>query len=145
MPQTKTLKGYLVVDWKEETHRTRKNKPSKTELSPYELVLPLEVEVHVPDVDTPEISHRLEVPQVQVEQILREQDYDESDLEEWQETAEEILTHTDLEMMSLPEDIPRLVGETMLAATGVPDPSQVEAYIRDRVQYHQDKAARREE
>jgi len=45
----KTIKGWIVIDWKEGTHRTRKSKPGS--LGTNELLAKLSIDVEIPDVD----------------------------------------------------------------------------------------------
>ena len=40
--RSKTINGYLVINWKEEKHRTRKSEPD--DLGPYEISTPLEID-----------------------------------------------------------------------------------------------------
>lgn len=71
--EQKTLRAYLIVNWKEETLRVRKTEPDSARTSPSELALPLTVEIVVPDVDTPEITKRIEVPPARVEDARAEE------------------------------------------------------------------------
>ncbi len=63
----KQLSAFLIVDWNDETIRTRQTDPG-TSLSPYELSLPVEIEVVVPRTETPTIQKRIEVPAVEVQE-----------------------------------------------------------------------------
>lgn len=62
MPE-KTIDGWLVVDWKQGTHRTRQSKPKQSELGSTELLAELSVHVTVPEVDIPTLAVEIDVPE----------------------------------------------------------------------------------
>jgi hypothetical protein len=76
--ETKQYRGYLVVNWRDDEVRFRKTEPTSRRSSPYELAIPVNVAVRVPDVPVPEISAEIEVPPAQViEAVTHERDVDE--------------------------------------------------------------------
>jgi hypothetical protein len=69
--QRKEIETYVVIDYRDESIRTRKTEP--TDLSPYEIVIETSFTVVVPDLPTPELSAELRVPEPKVEEALAEQ------------------------------------------------------------------------
>lgn len=67
---TKNYSGFLIVNWKNDDIRFRQTKPSKSERSPYETPVKTKVAVEVPDLDIPEISTTLQIPEVQVKEAV---------------------------------------------------------------------------
>lgn len=61
--KTKTLKGYLVINWTNDDIRLRKTTPN---VNPTEMALELSIDVKVPKKTIPEISHTIEIPSVQI-------------------------------------------------------------------------------
>lgn len=120
---TKTLKYHLVVDWKKETVRARKTPPSG--IGPFELHIPAELEIEIPDVDVPSISERLEVPQPSVQRIALEAVFDQ-EFPEWADTVDEILDD------AWGESDYTILGYVMEATGGVPAPADVLDYVRTR-------------
>jgi hypothetical protein len=84
----KTITGWLVVDWKGETHRTRKSKPSASELGANELLAELRVNVTVPEVETPTLAVNIDVPKPQVEAAELDA-LDEDELPDWTDEGDE--------------------------------------------------------
>ncbi|GAA0648918.1 hypothetical protein [Salarchaeum japonicum] len=68
--ETKTIEGFLTVNWQDETLRVRKTKPEAGERGRTELVLPISLDVHVPEIDTPVIEGDITVPAADVEASL---------------------------------------------------------------------------
>lgn len=120
---TKTFDYYTVVNWKEEQIRARKTKPGT--LGPFEVSIPSTLTVDIPDIDVPEISDRLVIPQPTVDRIAKEAVFDE-EYPDWVEVAEQVLdTYTD----GTPHF---LLGHIMAETHGAPDPDDVLAYLEDR-------------
>lgn len=84
----KTITGWLIVDWKNDQHRTRKSEPNQSDLGAYELPAKLSVDVTVPEVDTPELALEIDVPEPQVFAAHLEA-IDDEDLPDWSDTAAE--------------------------------------------------------
>lgn len=82
----KTIDGWLVVDWKKEKTRTRKSKPSASELGTNELLAKLNIDVSVPEVDVPTLALEIDVPEPQVFAATLEA-IDDEDLPDWSEAA----------------------------------------------------------
>lgn len=132
---TKTLTAYLVVNWKDESLKTRKTEPSEAKLSPYEIAIPANVEVVVPEVEVPEITARVEVPRANVESGLLEDAAREGDPSIWQAIADEQVEQA----LSDGRDwswglLYELTGKTLTESEVYADPGIVRNYIRDEVQ-----------
>lgn len=70
---TKTVSRYLVYDWRDDKLRTRKSKPSKNDLSPYEQPVSFSFEVRIPEVEIPEVSAVFEVPESDLREVVVDQ------------------------------------------------------------------------
>ena len=127
----KSLSAYLVVDWRDEDLKVRKTKP---ETSPYEVAVPLDLEIEVPEVDVQTLSARLEVPQAHVHKIVQGEVHEE-DLTDWQAEAERILMdYQETGELALDDSIQtQILGEVMMESPGVPDPESVSDYIQVRM------------
>jgi hypothetical protein len=86
MSKSKTITGWLVVDWKSGAHRTRKSKPSSSELGTNELVAKLNVDVTVPEVEVPTLAVEIDVPEPQVYAATLDA-LDEDEMPDWSEAA----------------------------------------------------------
>lgn len=84
----KTIDGWLVVDWRQGTHRTRQSKPSPGELGTNELIAELSIDVTVPEVDVPTLALEIDVPEPQVFAATLEA-LDDEELPEWSTVANE--------------------------------------------------------
>jgi len=127
---TKTLNYYLIVDWKDETVRSRKTAPD--DLGPFELCIDSEIEIDIPDVDTPSISERLDVPQATVDRIALEEVFDR-EMPDFAESVEEVFEEGTPEAMSNHE----VLGRVMERTGGAPDPEKVLNFInqnRERIE-----------
>ena len=133
---TKELTCYLVVDWRDEDLKVRKTKPSKT--SPYEIAVPLDLEIEVPDVDVQTLSAKLQVPQAHLHRIVQGEVHEE-DLTEWQAVAEEQVVADQAALQRAWENgeeekvRDRLLGIVMRESPGVPDPEAVSDYLELRI------------
>ena len=137
MTKTKTLTGYLIANWRDEDLRYRKTKMENP--GPYEIQVPVSLDVTVPQVDVDELSSRLEVPRPSVEQATAA-DIDAEDFPDWHDTAEEAIEFAwtqradALETHPVPESLlDELVGRTVVDAPGVPNPESVRGYLKDRL------------
>lgn len=90
MSDTKNIGGWLIVDWKKGSHRTRQNKPKASELGNNEVMAELSVEVTVPEVDVPTLAVAIDVPEPQVFAATLEA-LDEDDLPDWSDTAIDVV------------------------------------------------------
>lgn len=137
MPE-KTIDGYLVVDWKDGTHRTRQSKPSRSELRTNELLAELEIDVTIPDVDVPTLALEIDVPEPQVFAATLDALADE-DLPDWAETANEVVDREQLAIEhadggDVENLIDRLTARTLIEDPGRPDAEIVREYIDDVVE-----------
>lgn len=69
MPE-QNYNGYLIYNWKKNDARLRQTKPGKSETSPHELPVKVNLNVTVPEVDTREISLDLDIPEVQIREAV---------------------------------------------------------------------------
>ena len=91
MTETKTIAGWLIVDWKQGSHRTRQSEPSAAELGANELLADLKVNVTVPEVDVPTLAVDIDVPEPQVYAATLDA-LDEDDLPDWTDAATDVVT-----------------------------------------------------
>ncbi|MFW5905557.1 MAG: hypothetical protein ACOCUO_01775, partial [archaeon] len=85
--ETKTITGWLVVDWRNGKHRTRQSKPKASELGANEILSKLKVEVEIPEVETTTLSAKARVPKPQVHASDLE-NLDDDELPEWSNVAD---------------------------------------------------------
>lgn len=131
----KNLSAYLIVNWKDETIKSRKTEPSQSKLSPYEIAIPASVEVVVPDVEVPELTARIEVPRANVESGLIEDAAREGDPEAWKEVADDLLDRAVNEGRELDSGlVMELVGMTLTESEVHADPEHVRHYVRRQIQ-----------
>lgn len=126
----KTLDYYLVLDWQAEKITARKTEPDST--GPYQVVIPVEMEVQVPEPDVPTLSAEVQIPEAQVHRAVSESLYDE-DYPAWMETVDSIISQTEDHLAATPEDVNRILGEAMIEAPGAPDPQEVRSHIQERL------------
>lgn len=134
----KTITGYLVVDWRDGSHRTRKSKPSASELGTNELLAELNIDVHVPEVDVPTLAAEIDVPEPRVHAATLDA-LDEDDLPDWTDVADDVIESNGARIQrdassDIDDIVNALVGETMLEVDTHPDPELVRDYIRDVVE-----------
>lgn len=134
----KTITGWLIVDWKNETHRTRKSKPNASELGANEMVSKLKVDVTVPEVEVPTLKAKIDVPKPQVHAAELET-LDGDELPNWTNIADEMIdarsedvieaeTVADYESLVM-----EIVANVMLDAPGMANPETVEEYVHTAV------------
>lgn len=70
MSNNRKVKGYLMYNYKQDKLRVRQTKPSKSDVSPYEIPLRLNLEVNVPDFDIKEISKTIDIPETKVREAV---------------------------------------------------------------------------
>lgn len=95
MTTEKTIKGWLVVDWRNGTHRTRKSKPSASDLGTNDLLAKLEINVTVPKVDVPTLAVDIDVPEPAVYAATLEA-LDDAQLPGWTDIANERLGEVEI-------------------------------------------------
>lgn len=91
MTREKTITGWLVVDWKQDSHRTRKSKPDS--LGTNELLVKISIIVTVPEMDVPDLALEVDVPEPQVRAAALEAPH-EDELPDWSDTATELSSST---------------------------------------------------
>ena len=134
----KTITGWLVVNWRNETHRTRKSKPGATDLGANEVLAKLDIEVHIPEVDVPTLGVAVNVPEPQVHAATLEALDDEA-MPDWTDAAAEIVAEHDqrIEEAALGAETERLVDElttqVLLAVETRPPAERVHEYVLDLV------------
>jgi hypothetical protein len=137
MPE-KTITGWLVVNWKNETHRTRKSKPGATDLGANEVLAKLDIEVHIPEVDVPTLGVAVNVPEPQVHAATLEAIDDEA-MPDWTDAAAEIAAEHEqrIEEAAAGTETERLVDEltteVLLAVETRPPAERVHEYVLDLV------------
>jgi len=136
MPE-KTITGWLVVDWRDGSHRTRKSKPKKSELGANELLAELNIDVHVPEVDVPTLAAKIDVPEPRVHAATMEA-VSEEDLPDWTEAASAAIDQEKVAIRQAANgDLQRIVDSitmrTLEDAPGYPDPELVKEYVGDAV------------
>jgi len=132
----KTIKGWIVIDWKEGTHRTRKSKPGS--LGTNELLAKLSIDVEIPDVDVPELALQIDVPEPQVHAATLEA-LDDEELPDWTDTANEIVSdHADqfrsVDRTDMRGLVDQLTTQVLVEVNTRPDPERVREYIRRTAQ-----------
>jgi hypothetical protein len=125
----KTISGWLVVDWRKGKHRTRQSKPKASELGSNELLAKISIDVHVPEVEVPELAVEIDVPEPHVRAATLEA-LDEEQLPGWADVANEAIPST------IPDDpsefqneVNRITVRTLTEAATRPDPEAVRAYV----------------
>jgi len=122
----KTIKGWIVIDWKEGTHRTRKSKPGS--------------------LGTNELLAKL-FPEPQVHAATLEA-LDDEELPDWTDTANEIVSdHADqfrsvdrtdqfrsVDRTDMRGLVDQLTTQVLVEVNTRPDPERVREYIRRTAQ-----------
>jgi hypothetical protein len=132
--ETKTISGWLVVDWKDETHRTRKSKPSASELGANELLAKLAIDVSVPEVDVPTLAVDIDVPEPQVYAATLDA-LDEEDLPDWSDEAAAVVDNEELKISNAANDqefgdvVDELTAKVLLRVETRPNPANVREYV----------------
>lgn len=126
---TKNINGYLIVNWKDETHRSRKSRPNASELAANEVVVKLDLSVDVPEVETETLAAEIEVPPAKVHTATLDA-LGPDDLPAWTETAAEVYDDV-LPPDHTPSDKERemIVGLTIARAESVPSEETVDEFV----------------
>jgi len=142
----KTITAWLIIDWRDGSHRTRQSKPKTSELATNELMTKVEIDVSVPDVDVPTLSAKIDVPEPRVYAATMDA-LDDDDLPDWTDTANDVI---DSEMIAIEQassgDLDRIVesmvAQTLMQSPGRPEPELVQDYIADMVDQIRDGQAK---
>jgi len=134
----KTITGWLVVDWRNETHRTRKSKPGATDLGANEVLAKLNVEVNIPEVDVPALGIAVDVPEPQVHAATLEALDDEA-MPDWTDAAAEIAAEHDQRITEAAPGaeterlVDELTTEVLLAVETRAPAERVHEYVLDLI------------
>lgn len=132
--KTKTIEGWLVFNWKDGSHRTRKSPPDST--GTYEIATPLEITVEIPEIDVPELAAKVQVPQPQVQTAVVESIDDEA-FPDWSDVAEaELEAHVGaIQQAAGLEEVDaiveRLTTRVLLAYDGLVEAENVRDFLLD--------------
>ena len=134
MSKSKTITGWIIVDWRTGSHRTRKSKPNASELGTNELLAKLKIDVTVPDVDVPTLAVEIDVPEPQVYAATLEA-LDDREMPDWSTAAiEAIDEYRALFETGDPHDfetaVDRATVQAMNEAPGRPDIGNVREFIK---------------
>lgn len=91
----RNINQYLIVDWRKGKTRTRKSKPSDSELGTNELIAELKINVSIPEVEVPTLAAEIEVPEPMVHSATLEALSDE-EMPDWTDTADRLIADRDL-------------------------------------------------
>ena len=91
--RTEQIENWLIINWKSGSTRTRKSEPSASDLGTHELATRLGLEIIIPEVEVPELSATVEVPQPRVEAAALD-DVDAEDAPDWHDVVEEVLSES---------------------------------------------------
>lgn len=139
MTEQKTITGWLVVDWRSGNHRTRKSKPSASDLGSNELLAKLEVNVTVPEVDVPTLAVDIDAPEPQVFAATMEA-LSEDELPDWTDVVSEVVHEAGSEIEAAADDpealqrvVEQLTARTLVRVNSRPKPEQVQDYVAEVV------------
>ena len=88
----KEIHNWLVIDWRNDSTRTRKSEPDPSQLGTHEIATEVHLDVVIPEVEIDELTARVEVPQPRVEATELE-DLDEDDVDDWRDVADDELDY----------------------------------------------------
>ena len=132
----KQIHNYLVIDWKNESTRTRQTEPRASDLGANEVMTEVTIDVVIPDVQVDELTARVEVPQPRVEATELD-DLDADGVVDWQDVADEVLEDfADVFGWSREEwagEEDQYILRIMEGAPGRPEVDEVRSYCRDEV------------
>jgi hypothetical protein len=130
----KKITGWLIVDWKDGSHRTRQSKPSHGELATNELTAKLAVTVSVPEVEVPTLSVEIDVPEPQVFAATLEA-LDDEDLPDWSGVANDKVEGNRVAFEQADnapkwkQAVDETTVDTLREAQGRPDVGNVREYV----------------
>lgn len=136
----KSIDGWLVIDWRNESHRTRKSKPSASDLGANEVYAKLSVDVTIPEVDVPTLSVDVDVPEPQVYAATLDA-IDDDELPDWSAFANDVVAEYVDEIRAVDEPsgqeltelADRLTAKVLIDVETRPDPESVRSYVGDVV------------
>lgn len=133
----KTIEGWLVVDWKSGQHRTRKSKPSYSELGNNELLAKLSIDITVPEVDVPTLAVDIDVPEPQIHAATLEA-LGEDELPDWTDAVHETLGRYEQRIQStdrgqLMDIVDVVTTRSLVEINTRPDPKRVREYVGEVV------------
>lgn len=136
--KTKTITGYAIVDWKKGDVRSRKTKPTLSELGNNELLANLRFDVHVPEIDIPTLAAEIDVPEPMVYSATLEA-LDDRELPDYAKTADGVITEVADELLDAEPDeleglVSSIVVQTLRETRGRPRVELVEEYVTDVVE-----------
>lgn len=135
---TKTVTGWLIIDWRKGKHRTRKSKPNASELGANEIMSKLKVEVEIPEVETTTLSTKARVPKPQVHASDLES-LDADELPQWSNVADQKIEEFNDDIMEAETAgdyetiVMGAVARTLLDTPGQVPPDIVEEYVHECV------------
>jgi len=129
----KEIRQYLIIDWKDETTRTRKSKPTASDLGTNEVYAELEIDVHIPEVDVATIAAKVDVPEARVE-AANLQALSDEELPDWTDTATEVFENVGGDYLATDgyntNDVVDIVTARALTEMSTrPDPEKVQDYV----------------
>lgn len=125
----KKVTGWLIVDWKKGSHRTRKSKPKATELGNHELLAKLSIDVNVPEIEVPELAVSIDVPEPHVHAATLEA-LDEEQLPGWTDIANELIpSDPPVDFEAYQNELNRIALRTLKESSTRPNPSDVREYV----------------
>lgn len=133
---TKQIKNYLIIDWRNETTRTRATEPNASDLGTNEVVAPISVDVVIPEVEVDELTARVEVPKPRVEEIELA-DVDADGVTDWEDVADEYLgvfeETYECSWETWETEESDFILQIIQDAPGRPDVEEVRAYCNDEM------------
>jgi len=128
MPE-KTISGWLIIDWQQGSHRTRKSKPGAAELGTNELVAELTVDVNVPEVEVPELAVEIDVPEPHVHAATLEA-LDDEQLPGWTDIANDVIEPPiPGDYVEFQSEVDSVSMQVLTKASTRPDPEAVRDYV----------------
>lgn len=125
---TKEIKGYLIVNWKDESHRSRKSRPNASELGANEVVVELDLSVDVPEVETETLAAEIEVPPAKIHTATLDA-LGSDDLPAWTETATDVYEEVVDDYPPTPREEEMVVGLTIARAENPPSEETVAEFV----------------
>lgn len=124
--RTEQIENWLIINWQSGSTRTRKSEPGASDLGTHELATRLSLDIIIPEVEVPELSATVEVPQPRVEAAAMD-DVDAEDAPDWRDVLDEVLEeHQD-------EDESTLALRILERAPGHPDVGDVRRAVHEKL------------
>lgn len=125
----RTIKYWLVFDWKDEDVRARKTKPSRSDLGTNELLVQGELTVVKPEIEVPKLATELQIPEARIRRAVADGMKLEQDEPDWKATVDEVVQENG--DLVREHQVDALVGKVMLADPGSPPPEEVRDIIQE--------------